>query len=41
MVKWVSLTVREPYLVTKVVEIEVIMKKKKQPGFYAEIEDRE
>ena len=41
MVKWVSLTVREPYLVTKVVEIEVMMKKKKQPGFYAEIEDRE
>ena len=41
MEKWSSLTIREPYLVTKAMEIEAMMKKTKQPGFYAEIENKE
>ena len=39
--RWVTLTVRELYLVKQVVEIEVLIKKKKQPGFYVELESRE
>ena len=43
MEKWSSLTIREPYLVRKAMEIEAMMMKKttKQPGFYAEIENKE
>ena len=39
--RWVTLTVKELYLVKKVIEIEVVIKKKKQPGFYVELESRD